>query len=368
MAISTLLDEGGASCLSHLGRGPEASWSTGHFSAARTPAGPGCQAVGMDPSPAPAASGPTVATMVPSATDLVVALGAADRIVGISHECDHPAVAGRPVLTRSALASAPEPGMAATDPVALDAEVSAARAADAPLYMTDREALHRLAPAVVVAQDVCDVCAVTGDQVACEVPPGTEVVRLGAVDLAGLDADLRTVGAALGGEALPRAEDAVAAIARDLEEVRGLVDGRARPRVLLLEWGDPPFIAGHWLPELLDAAGGVDVLARPGDASRRITWAEAASADPDVIVFLPCGYNLAGAVAEGEVLLARPEVAGLRAVATGQVWATDATRLFSRCTPVVRTAARVLAAILHPEVVGPPEGTDAVRLAPVEAS
>ncbi|MGI8938366.1 MAG: ABC transporter substrate-binding protein [Iamia sp.] len=303
-----------------------------------------------------------VATMVPSATDLVVALGGADRIVGTSHECDHPAVTGRPVLTRSALASAPEPGRAAADPAALDAEVAAARDADAPLYLTDRDALHRLAPGVVVAQDVCDVCAVTGDQVACDVPPDTDVVRLGAVDLAGLATDLRSVGQALGGDAPSRAEAEVAAIGRELDAVRRAVAGRGRPRVLLLEWGDPPFIAGHWLPELLDVAGGEDALARPGDPSRRTTWEELAEADPDVVVFLPCGYDLAGAVAEGTALLARTEVAGLRAVADGRVWATDATRLFSRCTPVVRTAARVLASILHPEAVGPPDPADAALL------
>ena len=252
----------------------------------------------MAPAPTPPAGGPTVATMVPSATDLVVALGGADRIVGISHECDHPAVAGRPVLTRAALASAPPPGAAAADPSALDAEVAATRAADQPLYLTDRDALHRLAPDVVVAQDVCDVCAVTGDQVACEVPAGTEVVRLGAVDLAGLAVDLRAVGAALGGDGPDRAEAEVARLEEDLGAVRAAVAGRPRRRVLLLEWGDPPFVAGHWVPELLAVAGGDDVLGAAGEASRRVTWEEVAGSDPDVVVFLPCGYHLAPALAE----------------------------------------------------------------------
>jgi len=304
----------------------------------------------------------TVATMVPSATDLVVGLGAADRIVGISHECDHPAVAGRPVLTRAALATAPAPGEAASDPAALDAEVSAARAADQPLYLTDREALHRLAPGVVVAQDVCDVCAVTGDQVQCEVPTGTEVVRLGAVDLAGLRADLRAVGTALGGDGAARAEAAVAELDAGLAAVRAQVAGRPQPRVLLLEWGDPAFVAGHWVPELLEAAGGIDVLGATGAASRRVPWDEVAAADPDVVVFLPCGYHLAPAVAEGEALRRRPEVARLRAVVEGRVWATDATRLFSRCTPVAVEAARTLAAILHPDL-GPADPLAARRLA-----
>lgn len=316
----------------------------------------------MARSPISTTGGPTVATMVPSATDLVVALGAGDRIVGISHECDHPDVAGRPVLTRAALASAPAPGTAAADPSALDAEVAATRAADEPLYLTDRDALHRLAPGVVVAQDVCDVCAVTGDQVACDVPPDTDLVRLGATDLAGLAVDLHAVGEALGGDGPARAESVRRRLDGELATLRSLVGERPRPRVLLLEWGDPPFVAGHWVPELVDAAGGADVLGAAGKASRRVSWEEVAASDPEVIVFLPCGYHVAPALAEGQELLARPEVAELRAVGAGRAWATDATRLFSRCTPVAGRAAWVLGAILHPDVVGPPDPSDAVPL------
>jgi iron complex transport system substrate-binding protein len=304
----------------------------------------------------------TVATLVPSATDLVCALGGAHRIVGISHECDHPSVADRPVLTRANLASAPEPGEAAADPATLDADVTATHAAGEPLYLTDRAELDRLAPDVVVAQDVCDVCAVTGDQVACEVPAGTEVVRLGAVDLEGLRADLRTVGEALGGDGPARAAEAVATLDEGLAVVRARVVDLPRPTVVLLEWSDPPFIAGHWVPELLAVAGGLDVLGAAGAASRRVTWAEIAEADPDVVVFLPCGYGLDAAAAEGRALLTRPEVAGLRAVAEGRAWAVDATRLLSRCTPVAAEAAAVLAAILHPGAHGPPHPADALPL------
>ena len=304
----------------------------------------------------------TVATLVPSATDLVCALGGAHRIVGISHECDNPAARGRPVLTRANLASAPEPGQAAADPAALDADVTATHAAGEPLYLTDRAELARLAPDVVVAQDVCDVCAVTGDQVACEVPAGTEVVRLGAVDLEGLRADLRTVGEALGGDGPTRAAEAVARLDEGLAVVRARVADLPRPTVLLLEWSDPPFIAGHWVPELLATAGGLDVLGSPGAASRRVTWAEIAEADPDVVVLLPCGYDLEAAATEGRALLSRPEVAGLRAVAEGRAWAVDATRLLSRCTPVAVEAAEVLASILHPGALGPPDPTSARHL------
>ncbi len=121
-------------------------------------------------------------------------------------------------------------------------------------------------------------------------------------------------------------------------------------------------MAGHWVPELLDAAGGRDALGVPGAPSRRVTWDEVAAADPDVVVFLPCGYHLDDAVQEGRALRAGPEVAALRAVREGRVWATDATRLFSRCTPVAAAATRTLAAILHPEVLGTPAPADAVPL------
>lgn len=320
----------------------------------------------------------SVVTLVPSATDLVCALGAADRVVGVSHECDHPAVAGRPVLTRANLPTAPPPGQAAPDPAALDADVSRAHAAGEPLYLTDRDLLHHLAPDVVLAQDVLRmngpptaplravggvggrVCAVTGDQVACEVPPGTEVVRLGATDLDGLRTDLHLVGAALGGNGPAEAAAAVAALDEGLAVVRARVVGLPRPTVLLLEWADPPYVAGHWAPELLAVAGGVDVLGAPGAPSRRVRWEEVAAADPDIVVFLPCGYTLDAAVAEGRALRERPEVAGLRAVAEGRAWAVDATRLLSRCTPVAAHAAEVLAAILHPAALGPPSPADAL--------
>lgn len=304
----------------------------------------------------------TVATLVPSATDLVCALGGADRVVGISHECDHPAVAGRAVLTRANLPSAPAPGQAAADPAALDADVSTAHAAGEPLYLTDRELLHALRPDVVFAQDVCDVCAVTGDQVACEVPAGTELVRLGAVDLEGLRTDLRAVGDALGGDGPTEAAATIATLDEELAVVRARVVGLPRPTVALIEWGDPPYVAGHWVPEVLAVAGGVDALGAPGAPSRRVTWAEVDAADADVIVFLPCGYDLASAVAEGRDLVRRPEVARLRAVAEGRAVAVDATRLLSRCTPVVAHAAEVLAAVLHPAAVGPPRPTDALPL------
>lgn len=291
-----------------------------------------------------------VASLIPSGTDIVAALGLGQHLVGVSHECDHRVAKGRPVLTESTL---PSPGL---DEPALPADevdrlVGASVAAGEPLYRVDRDRLAALEPDVVLSQDVCDVCAVPGTQVAQGVPPGAELVMLSATSLRGLADDLRRVGAVL--DAREAAERQVRAIANAHAGVAERVADEPRPRVLALEWGDPPFLGGHWIPELVELAGGAHVLTGPGQPSRRASWAEIAEADPDIIVFMPCGYGVKAARVETRQLVARPEVAGLRAVREGRWWSTDATTLFSRCTPAVVTAVPILAAIMHPHLFPP---------------
>jgi iron complex transport system substrate-binding protein len=252
-----------------------------------------------------------VASLIPSGTDIAVALGLAGSLVGVSHECDDPAAEGVPVLTWSSL-----PG-AGTPPAEIDRLVSQAAAAGDTIYRTHLDLLHDVRPDVILTQDVCDVCAVPAVQVSCDVPPGAELVTLSATTLAGLDDDLLRVGKATGTEV--RAQ----ALVDELGERRR----RSRPskplmRVAAVEWGDPPFTGGDWVPELIEAAGAASVLGRPGAPSRRTTWDEIAAADPDVVVFMPCGYELAQAVDEAKHL-----------PWSGPLWATDSTHLFSRCTP-----------------------------------
>ncbi len=287
-----------------------------------------------------------IASLIPSGTDLVAALGLGEHLVGVSHECDHAIAAGKPVLTSSVIPAPTEDGPA-LPPADIDRLVVDAVLDGQSLYRTDRALLAALAPDVVLSQDVCDVCAVNAETAACDLPTAARLVMLTATSLDGLYADLARVGDALG--VRERADAVIAATRERLDAVARSVVGRARPRVLTLEWGDPPFLGGHWVPELVAVAGGDNVLSAPGASSRRATWAEIAAADPDVVVFMPCGYSLHQAAREAAELIKRPEVAGLRAVRAAGLWAVAATELFSRCTPAAAEAAEVLAAIVRGE-------------------
>lgn len=275
-----------------------------------------------------------LASLVPSGTDLIASLGLAEHLVGVSHECDHPSAVGLPVLTRSRVPSAPDRPAAE-----VDAAVSAAMADGGPLYLTDRALLAELAPDVVLTQDICDVCAVRGRDADAALPKGATLVTLSATSVAGLAADLRAVGEAVG-------VDGAAAARRWLAEVDA-VEPTAEPMgVLTLEWSDPPFLGGHWVPELVERAGGTNVLAQAGGPSRRATPEELQDADADVVLFLPCGYDLEAAAREAESLPAWGRSASL--------WACDANRLFSRCTPAALLGGlRLIAAVLREEPVDP---------------
>lgn len=290
-----------------------------------------------------------IATLVPSATDLVATLGLTDALVGVSHECDHPAARELPVLTTSLVPAAGAGGSA--PPGEVDAAVSEALAAGDALYVTDRRRLAELEPEVVITQGVCDVCAVTSASVVGLLPPGARIVELTATTLSGLGDDLRRVAAAVGAEA--SAHDVTAEVSATLDAVAAAVAGRVRPRVLTVEWGDPPFVGGHWVPELVAWAGGEDVLGVVGAASRRVSWDEVLGTEPDVVAFVPCGYGLDEAAAHLDELCAGP-LGALDAVRSGRCWAFDANRLFSRCTPdSVAGAVRALAQALHPDLPDP---------------
>lgn len=298
-----------------------------------------------------------VASLVPSGTDIVAALGLGSWLVGVSHSCDHPVVEGLPRLTASSLENGGDGPLA---PAEIDARVRAAAAAGSSLYTVDRAALHELAPDVVIGQAVCEVCAASGTDVAAALPSGVRLVLLNGTDLDGLADDLRQVGAAL--EVPDRAAQQIRAVEQALASVADRVADAPRPAVLTLEWGDPPFVGGHWVPELVERAGGRHLVQGTGEPSRRMDWAEVAAADPDVLVFMPCGYRLEAAAAEATALRERPEVAELRAVREGRLWAVDAARLFSRLTPGVVTAVPVLAAIAHPDRFPTPGRGKATRI------
>lgn len=270
-----------------------------------------------------------IVSLVPNATEILFALGAGDDVVGVSHECDYPAEARtRPILTGSAL----QPGMA---PNEVDAAVSAQLASGASLYTLDEKRLAELAPDLLFTQELCPVCAVSTAQVGDAVAPMTrcpEVLSLDPTRLEDVLADILHVGERLG--RTPAAEELVDDLRARLDRVERATHGRARPTVVALEWLDPPFLGGHWVPQMLAIAGGRDPFGvAPGERSRRATWEEIAAADPDWIVAMPCGFDAAGAAVEVAQLAGNPVWKGLRAVQTGRVAAVDANGCFSRPGP-----------------------------------
>lgn len=283
-----------------------------------------------------------IVSLVPNGTEILFALGAGDLVVGVSHECDFPAEARRrPVLTGSAL----RPEMT---PAEVDAAVSAQVGSGLSLYTLDEAKVAELAPDLVVTQEVCPVCAVSTEQVDGAVRPlprCPEVLSLDPTTLADVWADVRRIGQAVGRAA--EAERLVAWLEERLSAVRARVAGRPRPRVLALEWLDPPFAGGHWVPEMIAIAGGADAVAQPGDRSARLTWEEVERADPDAIVAMPCGFDEAGARAQVAAIAERPEWWRLRAVREGRVHPVDANGCFSRPGPRLVDGIERLAAVLH---------------------
>jgi iron complex transport system substrate-binding protein len=288
-----------------------------------------------------------IISLVPNATEILFAVGAGGQVVGVSHECDYPAGArGLPVLTGSAL----PPGLAAAE---VDRAVSAQLASGESLYTLDEARIAELAPDLIVTQALCPVCAVSTDRVEdamAPLPRCPDLLSLDPTTLAAVLADVERVGERTGHAA--EAAALVGSLIRRLEAVRARVAGRPRPRVLALEWLDPPFGGGHWVPEMIDAAGGVDVAAAPGERSARLTWEEVARLDPDVIVAMPCGYDCAGAAEQVALVADRPEWRRLRAVRDGRVHPVDANGCFSRPGPRLVDGIECIAAILHPTAEG----------------
>jgi iron complex transport system substrate-binding protein len=299
--------------------------------------------------------GMRIVSLLPSATEIVYALGLEAHLVGVTDECDWPPQARTvQVVSRSALP-------ADVEPAEIDRLVSASLGGGQPIYRLDTHAIRDLRPDLVLAQDLCAVCAVPSGQVTqaldvlgCQ----AEVISLDPNSLAEvLDGVLR-VGTAAG---VPeRAEEVVAGLRERLARVHAAVEGLERPRVFALERGDPPFNGGHWVPEMLQVAGAEAVLACPGAPSVRVTWAQIQAVAPQVVVFMPCGYDLQAAADEARrTLLRRPELAGVEAIV-----AVDASAYCSRPGPRLVDGVELLAAALHPERLPlPPAGT-AVRLAP----
>jgi iron complex transport system substrate-binding protein len=291
-----------------------------------------------------------IATLLPSATEIVAALGLADDIIGITHECDFPPeVRDRPLIVRGKIDS---------DQLSsgeINAQVEASLARGESLYEIDRDALRRLRPDLLITQDLCEVCALSGTDVdaaigALPVPP--RVLRLHPHTLADILEDIARVGAATG-----RATEAgrlVARLRERIARVEAAVRGRPRPRVGCLEWLDPPFCAGHWMPEIVELAGGTEIVGIAGRPSVQMEWSQIAAAAPDVVVLVVCGFDVARTQREAGTVMARAEWANLPAVRDGRVYATDASSYFSRSGPRIVDGLEILAAVLHRDVASWP--------------
>ncbi len=287
-----------------------------------------------------------ICSLLPSATEIVFLLGLGDQLFGVTHECDYPPEArGKRVLVRSVV----QPGQLTSRQI--DNVVAQHAASGQPLYLLDSEALRDIGPDLVLTQGLCDVCAVPARQVGQALSVllrAPEVLSLDPHTLEDVLQDILRVGEATG--TVARARPAVAALRRRIQAVERRTRYVAqRPRVVCLEWLDPLIVAGHWVPEMVELAGGRDVLARPGSPSRRVVWDEVAEAQPEVLVLMPCGFDVARTLDEARLLWPLPGWAQLPAVRSGRVWAANAHEYYSRPGPRLVDGLEFLAEMLHPE-------------------
>src|SRR5215213_980666 len=282
-----------------------------------------------------------IVSLLPSTTEILFAIGAGDAVVGVTFECDHPAEARtRRIVSTSAL---PE----GLSPSEIDRIVKERMAAGDDLYRLDEGALRGLDPDVVVTQDLCAVCAVDVtevDDALAHLGCDADVLTVDPMRLEEVLHSIGRLGAVTGHDR--EAADLVARLRDRLDSVRDAVAGRRRPRVALLEWTVPLFCAGHWVPDLVDAAGGDSVLGVPGDRSHQVDAADVAAADPEIVVVAPCGYRLDGAAE-----LAR-QLHDAGALPPGvQLWAVDADAEFVRPGPRLVDGVETLAALYHPDAM-----------------
>ncbi len=292
-----------------------------------------------------------IASLLPSATEIICDLGLEPQLVAVSHACDRPAAAlGLPALTRSIIGHD-------LPPAEIDRAVSTAVRQGTPLYTVRAELLEQLAPDLIVTQGVCEVCAVTPGTIQEAVqqitrylpdclPVDGRLLSLEGRTLEGILADVLAVARAAGvperGERLVREAQA---------RWNAVSPTQHAPKVLTLEWTEPPFTGGHWVPEQVERAGGVNTFGTPGHDSQRSTWEAIQEQDPDVIVVMCCGYGLKENAGFASNLLGHPQASTLRAVQGGQLWAVDANAHFSRPALGVVRGAEVLAELLRGQMM-----------------
>jgi iron complex transport system substrate-binding protein len=291
-----------------------------------------------------------IVSLLPAATEILYAVGAGNSVVGVTHECDFPAdAAAKPALIR--------PRVDATAlPAEVDRQVRELVGRRENIYALDADLLLRLGPDLIVTQDLCHVCALSPDDLAATLasfPAGRQprVVSFTPRNLAEIWGGIRQVGEAAGREQEGRA--LAEWLALEVATVQQAVAEMAfRPRVLCLEWFDPPYVAGHWVPEMVRLAGGVDVLGQEGMPSFSIQWQDAIAAKPDIVILMSCGYDLERNVNIWRSTELPPRWREIPAAKNGHVYAVDANAYFSRPGPRVSDGVALLATLLHPTRVG----------------
>jgi iron complex transport system substrate-binding protein len=285
-----------------------------------------------------------VASLVPSATEMLFALGLGESVVAVTHECDYPPQArSLPHLTRTVL---PDGLSAAEIDTAVKETVGEGRA----LYELDEKLLAQLGPDLIVTQAVCDVCAVSYEdvvEVAARLPSEPRVVQQDPSTLGEVLEDVIRLGEATRLKA--EAHELRGELEGRLAAVRAAVSGASLPRVIALEWLDPPYVGGHWIPEMISIAGGEDVAGPPGLKSPEVQWGELSGLNPDVVVAMPCGWYVEDARAQATEYWERIATLG-----AGRVFAVDAASTFSRPGPRLVDGVELLGHVLHPDLVDPP--------------
>ena len=296
------------------------------------------------------ASPPRIVSLLPSATEMVCALGLGDALVGVSHECDWPEeVQGLPVLTSARVKTS-------SSSKTIDRDVRRLLKDALAVYDIDVDGLKRARPDIIVTQDLCEVCAVAFEDVcaaAKEVAnPDLQVVNLHPRRLADIWEDLRRLGAACSQS--QAADNVVAEAHRRIDEITRSLSGRPRPNVLTIEWLDPVMIGGLWMPELIDLAGGNPLVTQSGELAPTLTTEalQALEPAPDLVLVKPCGFSIDRTLEEEPILRSLFNIANWPAVRSGQIYIADGNAFFNRPGPRIVDSLEILAASIHPDLFG----------------
>lgn len=290
-----------------------------------------------------------IVSFLPAATEMAFALGLGDSVAGVSHECDFPAAAKmKPVVVRSALE------LERMSLREIDVAVAERIASGQSLYQVDENVLRELKPNLILTQNLCQVCAPSGNELAVALKllePKPDVVWMSPRSLAEIFQNIRELGQAA--RRLREAEALIAERLARLEKITTLAKSIARrPRVFCMEWADPVYCAGHWVAEMVELAGGYDALARKGVDSTRVAWDEVLKWAPEILILSPCGFATEKALEQAPFLKSLPGWKDIPAVLAGRVYATDANSYFARPGPRVVEGVELLAHLIHPKIFG----------------